>query len=172
MQPLGLLELSELIFGALTTVCAGLGLYVANLTLGTSAKAARAEARASELQIALTIFERINYYWDLIITLDKGTELCDYYLGQFYAQVEVACSLFNRGNLGDSAKIVLGDIITEVMLRVPDSEIMLAAFDNCLSCDDSMSETMQFLRKHAKADQFKVFQQKLGPNFRIRRHKA
>lgn len=97
----------------------------------------------NDVQMAVGIFNQINHYWDRLI----DSKNYDYNMGQILSYFEIACSLFNRNILTDSANLVLGDHIVEVFTQIIADEKGRKFIDRCLSSPNTFSELKCFFRR-------------------------
>ena len=123
-----------------TAIIAALAAYIGIRTF-------QHQRTASDIQLALTVFDDINRYWDRII--DSESKNYDYDMGQVLSHFEVAAALFNKKILTKNALPILKDHIVEVFASIAgtsDGERLIKA---CCSSPDTFKELRSFLREHS-----------------------
>jgi hypothetical protein len=100
----------------------------------------------ADVQLALSLFERINVYWDRLT--DSKSANYQYDMGQILAQFELAAMLFNTKTLSGGALPILKDHIVEVFTALQLSDEGQKIIGLCKSSPDTFSELTKFSRQH------------------------
>lgn len=124
--------------------CGVAGVIIAGITATIALKRFGHHRTVSDVGLALTVFERINFYWD---RLDNGTGNSSYNYGQILAHFEVACALFNKNVLTEQAESILGDHIVEVFTALKTSANGKAILSLCKSSDETYDELEKFAQE-------------------------
>lgn len=100
---------------------------------------------SSDIQAVLSIFNRINEYWDKVA---NNCALKDYYLGQILVYFESACFLANNNIISDQAFRCVSDHIYEVWVKLNESEESRERVDSFVSSPTTYCEIKQFVREY------------------------
>lgn len=125
---------------ALSTLAAAV---IAGIAAGVGLKTFRSQRTASDVQMALGIFNEINRYWD---RLSEQPNNYEYNMGQILAQFEIASGLFNKNILTDDATLILGDHIVEVFSQISMSPDGIRLLETCQSSHSTFQELKKFIR--------------------------
>lgn len=103
----------------------------------------KSQRTASDVNVALNIFNEINRYWDR-----HSSDPADYSynMGQILAQFEIAASMFNSKILSSNATQFLGDHIVEVFSQLRSSLQGEELIMRCCSSDKTFVELQKFVK--------------------------
>ena len=103
---------------------------------------------ASDVETVLSIFDRINGYWDTYLSDDAKRHYC---LGQILSYFENACFLANQGVISDKAFSCVSDHIFEVWTKINADEGMRADIESYISAPTTFCEIKSFVsrRRHS-----------------------
>jgi hypothetical protein len=102
---------------------------------------------ASDVEVILGIFDRINSYWDIYMS-DK-CENRSYTLGQILVYYENACFLANNGVISDTAFRCLSDHIFEVWTKLSSTEESRTQLSSFVSAPSTFCEIKKFVELHS-----------------------
>jgi hypothetical protein len=98
----------------------------------------------ADIQLAHGLFSEINRYWDRISDTNTNRE---YNMGQILVQFEIGAGLFNREVLSESASLILGDHIVEVLTQLARAEGGQVLMERCCSSNTTFVELNKFIAK-------------------------
>jgi hypothetical protein len=99
-----------------------------------------------DVQMALTLFDKINFYWDRCV--DGDGKDYEYNIGQILAYFETASMLFNKRILTKQAAPILKDHIIESFCALRSSEDGAELIAQCCSSSRTFEELKEFLNEH------------------------
>jgi len=106
-------------------------------------KTFKSQRTVSDIQLAISIFNEINRYWDRI---GDGIGTYQFNMGQILAHCEIGADLFNRNALTKDASGFLGDHIVEIFTMIRSSPEGRALIDQCCSSPTTFEQLQKFVR--------------------------
>jgi hypothetical protein len=101
---------------------------------------------ASDVEVILGIFDRINTYWDLYAS--DQCESRGYVLGQILVYFENACFLANNNVISDTAFRCVSDHIYEVWTKMNSDDDTRRLIDSFVSGPSTYCEIKKFVETH------------------------
>lgn len=101
--------------GIANLIVTGITLCIAFWAAKTAVKTLKNQRITNDVTLALSIFDKINSYWDMAIKEPAHKNYC---LGQILTYFETAAGLFNRRVLSHDASEILSNHIIEVWSKM------------------------------------------------------